>query len=129
MKILKQENWWVWLLLFIFTEGASMLILGALLDVYDKKEWYAQKKNWILAACLFIFPVFIMAAVFMIQISCQTAAKLGVKGSEYYLSPYVWLLLLIIPVIGWLLLTIMSVYIEIWTIVALYQGMGNKYAK
>ena len=42
MKILKKENWWVWLLLFLFSEGTSNLVLGALLDVYDKKAWYTK---------------------------------------------------------------------------------------
>ncbi|MDD3187010.1 MAG: hypothetical protein PHD02_00855 [Bacilli bacterium] len=129
MKILKQENWWVWLLLFIFSEGTSNVVLGALLGVFDKNAWYAKWKNWALGLICFIFPAFIMAAVFIIQITCLTAAKLNVKGSEYYLSPFVWLLLLIIPVIGWSLMMIMMAYIYIWTIVALYKGEGNKYAK
>lgn len=129
MKILKQENWWVWLLLTLFTQGSSTLVLGALLDVYDKKAWYAQKKYWIIGIVCLLFPAFIMMGVFMVQIMCLTAAKLGVKGSEYYLSPYVWLLLLIVPIIGWTLLAVMTIYIEIWIIVALYRGAGDRFAK
>ena len=68
-----------------------------------------------------------MLSVFMLQISCETAAKLGVKGSEYYLSPFVWLLLLIVPIIGWTLLTVMIIYIYVWTLVALYNGNGEKF--
>ena len=42
MKILKKENWWIWLLLLLFSQGSSTFVLGALLDVYDKKEWYTK---------------------------------------------------------------------------------------
>lgn len=129
MKILKQENWWIWLLLSLFSSGSSNIVLGVLLDVFDKKAWYANKKYWILGLICFIFPAVIMAFIFILQITCETAFKLNVKGSEYYLSPYVWLLLLIIPVIGWVLLSVMIIYLEIWILVALYKGMGDKYAK
>ena len=43
MKILKRENWWIWLLLMLFSSGSSNIVLGALLDVYDKNAWYANK--------------------------------------------------------------------------------------
>lgn len=129
MKLLKKENYWIWLLLFLFSNGTSNLCLGAMLDVFDKNAWYAKLKNWIIAAVLFIFPVFIMAFVFYVQITCETAKKLDVKGSEYYMSPFVWLLLLIVPVIGWVLFTILLVYLSIWIIVALYNGNGEKYIK
>ena len=127
MKILKRENWWIWLLLMLFSSGSSNIVLGALLDVYDKNAWYANKWYWIFGLLCFIFPAFIMLSVFMLQISCETAAKLGVKGSEYYLSPFVWLLLLIVPIIGWTLLTVMIIYIYVWTLVALYNGNGEKF--
>lgn len=129
MKILKQENWWVWLLLTLFSSGSSNLVLGALLDVYDKNAWYAKKKYWIIGLLCLFFPFTIMMMVLYLQITCQSAAKLGVKGSEYYLSPYVWLLLLIVPIIGWTLLIVLIIYLEIWTLVALYNGAGNKFAK
>lgn len=129
MKILKKENWWVWLLLTIFSSGTSTIVLGALLDVYDKNAWYAKWKNWLIGALCLFFPAVIMGYIFIIEITCKTACKLGVKGSEYYLSPYVWLLLLIIPIIGWSLLIVILIYLEIWTIVALYNGAGNKYSK
>jgi len=129
MKILKQENWWIWLLLMFFSSGSSNLVLGALLDVYDKNAWYAKGIYWLLGFLLFIFPFFIMIAVFTIQISAKTAARLNVAGKELYLSPYVWILCLIIPIIGWVMLLVMLCYIQIWTLVALYRGEGNKYAK
>lgn len=128
MKILKEDNWWIWLLLALFSSGSSTLVLGALLDVYDEKAWYANKWNWIAGLVCLIFPFFIMTLVFYLQITCKTAAKLDVKGSDYYLSPYVWLLLLIVPLIGWVLIFVLILYLHIWTLVALYDGNGNKYA-
>ena len=129
MKLLEQKNWWIWLLAFLFGNTVSTFMLGALLDVYDKNAWYANKRNWILGALFFIFPVFIMFAIFTIQITCEVANKLGVKGSEYYMSPFVWLLLMIIPIIGWTLLSVMALYLNIWTILALHSGAGEKYSK
>lgn len=127
MKILKQENWWIWLLLFFFSGGTSTIVLGALLDVYDKNAWYAKWYYWVLGFVCFIFPFYIMMVVFMLTITVKVAAKLDVPGSEIYLSPYVWILCLIIPFIGWTLLFIMYLYITIWTIVMLYRGSGEKY--
>lgn len=127
MKILKQENWWIWLLLFFFSGGTSTIVLGALLDVYDKNAWYAKWYYWVLGFVCFIFPFYIMMTVFMITITTKVSAKLDVPGSELYLSPYVWILCLIIPFIGWTLLFIIYLYITIWNIVMLYRGSGEKY--
>lgn len=128
MKILKKENWWVWLLLFIFSETTSTLVLGALLDVYDKKEWYTKWKNWVVGL-IFILPIFIMVYAFIIEITSKTAAKLKVKGHEYYLSPYVWIIFLIIPIVGWLAFIILYFYLNIAILVNLYKGEGEKYIK
>ncbi len=129
MNLLKKENYWIWLLLLIFTNGTSNIVLGAMVDVFDKKAWYAKPKNWIIGAIIFIFPVFIMAGIFYIQIICETAKRLNVKGSEYYMSPFIWLLLLIVPIIGWTLFTVMFIYLNIWIIVAIYEGNAEKYIK
>ena len=126
MKILKKENWWIWLILFLFSETTSTLVLGALLDVYDKKAWYAKWKNWIIGL-IFILPIIIMIYVFIIEITCKTASKLNVKGSEYYLSPYIWIILLIIPIIGWIAFSILYLYLNIAMLVNLYKGEGEKY--
>ena len=83
MSLLKRENYWIWLLLLLFSNGTSNICLGAMVGVFDKNAWYAKPKNWILGAVCFIFPVFIMASIFYIQILCETAKKLDVKGSEY----------------------------------------------
>ena len=96
MKLLKKDAWWIWLILFIFSEATSTLVLGALLDVYEKDAWYTKWYIWVLSL-IFIVPFVAAYYAFDIEITSKTAAKLGVKGSEYYLSPYVWIILIIIP--------------------------------
>lgn len=129
MKILKQENWWVWLLLFLFSGGCSPIVLGALLDVYDKKAWYAKWQYWVIGLLLCVFPAMIMLYVFYIQILCEAAAKLGVSGKEIYLSPYVWIILLIFPIFGWIFFFVMFIYLEVMCIVMLHRGAGEKYVE
>lgn len=129
MKILKKENWWIWLLLMFFSGGSDVFSLGALLDCYDKNCWYAKGKNWLIGFLCFIFPGLIMVMIFHIQILCLTAAKLEVKGKEIYLSPYIWLLCLIIPIFGWIIMITMFIYLHIYILVALHDGNGEKYVK
>ena len=126
MKILKKENWWIWLLLFLFSEGTSNLVLGALLDVYDKKAWYTKWYIWVIGLLL-IIPFGVMITAFTLEILSKTAAKLEVKGSEYYLSPYVWIILIIIPFIGWIVFVVLMLYLEIAILVKLHAGNGEKY--
>lgn len=42
MYLLKRENWWIWLLLAFLSGGSSILVLGALLNIYKKDAWYAK---------------------------------------------------------------------------------------
>ena len=126
MKILKRENWWIWILLTFFSSGSSTLVLGSLLDVYRKNAWYRKWYYWILGL-VFIIPFIIMMCMFYIEISCKTAAKLEVSGKEIYLSPYTWILCSIIPIIGWLIGIIMFIYIQVDIIYRIYLGNGEKY--
>lgn len=128
MKILKKENWWIWLLLFIFSDATSTVVLGALLDVYDKKAWYANWKYWLVGIIL-ILPFMVMVTAFSIEILCKTSAKLNVKGADYYLSPYIWIILLIIPFIGWVSFVILILYLNIAILINLYNGEGERYIK
>lgn len=122
MELLKKENWWIWLFLMIFGNGSATIVLAALLGLLKKKAWYANWKNWVLGLALLIFPAIVMFYILMIQTTSQVAAKLGVKGHEYYLSPYIWLLLVIIPIIGWLIMIILYLYLNISILIALYKG-------
>ena len=125
MHLLKRENYWIWVLLLFFSSGSHNLVLGALLDVYDKKAWYAKPKNWILGFVCFIIPFFIMIMVFYIEILCKVNAKLKTPGSEIYLSPYIWLLYLVVPILGWIIFLVQLVYLSIWPIVMLHRGNGE----
>ena len=126
MKLLKKENWWIWLILFIFSDATSTIVLGALLDVFDKKAWYTKWYVWVIGLVL-IIPISVMIVVFNIEITSKTASKLGVKGSEYYLSPYIWIILLIIPILGWVAFVSLILYLNIAILVKLYKGSGEKY--
>ena len=129
MDILKKQNWWVWLLLMFFSLGSDTFVLAALLGCYNKGAWYAKGKNWLLGFACFIVPGLIMVSIFHIQMLCETTAKLGVKGHEIYMSSYIWLLCLIVPILGWIVAISMFIYLHIYILVALYNGNGNKYIK
>lgn len=126
MKILKKENWWIWLLLLLFSGGSSSLVLGALLDVYRKDAWYTKWYYWVLGL-VFVFPFMIMICIFYLEIICKTAAKLEVSGKEMYLSPYIWIICVIVPILGWLFALILFIYIQVDIIYRLYLGNGEKY--
>lgn len=126
MKILKKENWWIWLLLTLFSSGSSTLVLGALLDVYRQNAWYKKWYYWVLGT-VFIIPVLVMFSIFYLEILCKTSAKLEVSGKEIYLSPYTWILCIIIPIIGWLFALIMFIYLHVDILYRLYIGNGEKY--
>lgn len=171
MKILKKDNAWIWLTLLLITMGTSTFVLGALLDVYDKKAWYyrwtEKLPKWLLKTLFIIFILgyigvmvleslfafgiikpftiesnpftlvlsllslilIVLILVFTIQILCKTSAKLNVQGKEIYLSPYIWLLCIIIPIIGWIVFIVLVLYLEIFNIVMLYKGEGEKFIK
>ena len=126
MKLLKKDAWWIWLILFIFSEATSTLVLGALLDVYEKDAWYTKWYIWVICLIL-IIPFIIVYNAFNIQITSRTAAKLDIKGYEYYLSPYIWIILIIIPFIGWGLFVILYFYLTISILIKLHDGNAEKY--
>lgn len=126
MDILKKENWWIWLLLLIFSGGSSTIVLGALLNVFDKNTWYCKWYIWVIGFVL-VLPFAVMLYTFQISLIAKTAAKLDVKGKDYYLSPYVWIILIIIPFIGWIIFGILYFYLIIDIIVKLHDGNGEKY--
>lgn len=67
--------------------------------------------------------------VFEIEIICEVNAKLKTPGSEIYLSPYIWILGLIIPIIGWIMIIVMLFYLHIWYLVMLSRGNGTNIGK
>lgn len=127
MSLLKKDNWLVCLFLMIFSQGLFAFVLAYFMKLYDKNAWYTKWQYWVFGALCCFFPIFIMFIVFNIQINVKLAESLGVKGKEIYTSPYAWILCLIVPVVGWSLLFVMMIYIEVFTIIELYKGSGEKY--
>lgn len=127
MNLLKKENWLACLLLNIISQGLFTFVLAYLMKVYEKDAWYKKWQYWVFGTLCFLFPVFIMLLVFQTQIMVKVASKLEVTGKEIYDNPYTWVICLIVPVIGWILLFVMIIYLEIFTVVALFKGNGEKY--
>lgn len=126
MNLLKRENWWVWLLLFLFSGGSSTITLAALLNVLDKNAWYAKWYIWVIGFVL-VIPFVFMVYILLIEMVSKCSAKLDIKGSEYYLSPYVWIILIIIPIVGWIAFIALFLYLNIKILIELNKGKGEKY--
>lgn len=127
MYLLKRNNWWSWLLFALGSSNVSVFFLGALLNVYEKNSWYAKWYFWILGIVFFLLPALIMFLVFYIQTLTKICKKLEVPGSEIYCLPYFWIICFIIPIIGWVFLTVLTIYLHIMYLFKLYQGKGERY--
>lgn len=128
-EMLRRDKWWFWLILLIFGGSAVLALIYALVieDVLDKDAWYGKWYYWLIGVMCCFLPALIMFAVFQFQILTKVCQKLEVPGSEIYTSPYTWMLCLIVPVLGWILLGVMILYLEIFSIVAIYRGNGEKF--
>ena len=127
MSLLKKENWIVCLILNLITQGFFTFILAYFLGIYEKEAWYKKWQYWVFGSLCLIFPVFIMLLVFTVQITVKVASKLDVPGKEIYDNPYTWVICLIAPIVGWIVLFVIVLYLELFTIVSLYKGNGEKY--
>lgn len=129
MQLLKKDYWFIWLLFYFITGSlAAFMFLGFLLNIYSSKSWYAKWQNWLLGL-VSIIGIPIMIIVFALETIIKIAAKLKVSGSEYYESPYIWILMVIIPIFGWMAFMITTLYLEIMILVALYEGKAEKFIK
>lgn len=128
MSLLKRENWWVWLLLWLMG-GFGNVLLCSILNIYEKDAWYTKWENWFIAAICFLFPFGIMFGIFILQSTCMVAAKLNVSGKEIYFTPYTWILCMIIPIIGWILAVVMVLYLDIEILIKLSQGEAEQYIR
>ena len=129
MDFLQKKNWFLSLIMMVLTQGLFSMILAYFLKVYEKERWYTKWQYWVVSGLFLFFPIFIVLAVFIVQISCQVAAKLNVPGERVYNTPYSWILCLVVPIVGWTLLIVMLIYIYVWPIVMIYKGEGEKYAE
>ncbi|MBR1718269.1 MAG: hypothetical protein IJ715_03255 [Bacilli bacterium] len=90
-------------------------------NIFKEDAWYCKWQYWTIATLCFVFPVFIMAFVFLIQTLCGLANHYKVSGSTIYNMPYSWILSLIIPFVGWALFIVMLLYINIFSIIKAFK--------
>lgn len=112
MGLLKKENWFIIFLMMIVTLGMYVVIPAYQLKLIEKNKWYSDYRYWLCGALMLIFPVFIMLLVFIIQMTVKLAKTLHVNGDFIYNNVYVWIILLIIPVVGWVLFIVMYIYLQ-----------------
>lgn len=148
MNLLKKPYGLLWLLLSLLTNNLSIFLLGGILNVYNKSAWYAKWYTWCIgflmgalllvnatlsshtfdpAYIAYIFvPNVLLIFIWNIEVSVKVSEKLGVPGKEIYGYPYSWILCIIIPVIGWILLLVMFIYTRYHYIIKIFEGTGEK---
>lgn len=126
MGLLKKENWIINLVMCIFTLGGYIVIPASLLNLYEKDEWYSNLKYWICGLIMLVFPVIIMLFVLAIQMTVKIAKLCKIDGENIYGNVYVWIILLIIPIIGWILFIVMYLYLHFFIILKIKDGALEK---
>ena len=88
-----------------------------------------KKEYWFICAILNIATLgcFNILIAYMLDLFDENAwyQKLNVPGCEIYATPYSWILCLIVPVLGWILLAVMLIYLNVWIVSYLYQGKAE----
>lgn len=121
--MLKKENWFIYFIMMIFTFGGYIIIPASQLKLFQKDKWYSNYKYWLFGALALFLPVFIMLVVLVIEMTVEVALKLKVDGSDIYGNPYVWIGLLIVPVIGWVLFLVMYIYLHFYIVINIKKGV------
>ena len=129
MDFLKRNNWWLCLIISLLTFGLFYIFLAKFMKLYDKDAWYMNKWYWIIGGLCLILPIIIMLLIFGIQMNCKVASELKVSGSKIYNTPYTWIGCVIIPVVGWVILFVMWLYVLVLPNIKLADGYGEKYIK
>ena len=114
MVKLKKRYFWIYLILNVISLGLFTFYIAYKLDLYDKDAWYHRWYYWVLGFILGIFPALVMFLVFSVKMGCLVSARLKVPGEEIYLPPYVWIVSLIIPILGWTVFIILYFYVHFW---------------
>lgn len=121
--MLKKENWFIYFIMMIFTFGGYIIIPASQLKLFQKDKWYSNYKYWLFGALALFLPVFIMLVVLVIEMTVEVALKLKVDGSDIYGNPYVWISLLIVPVVGWVLFLVMYIYLHFYIVINIKKGV------
>lgn len=111
MISIMKKNIFLSMLMMIFIPIIPLIALASELDLLDEKAWYYKWQYWFIASICLILPVFALLIVFIIELLVKVADKLKVSGSYVYTSPYFWILGLIIPVVGWIILIVTYIYL------------------
>lgn len=125
MRLLQKEKWWIWLISMIASSYVCIFLLGNVMEIYRKDAWYTKWQYWLVAFLCCVFPFVIMLEIFFIQSLAMVASRLSLPGREYYLSPYLWILCVIIPIFGWIAMFIGVFYLMIGIIIQLHHGKGE----
>ena len=121
--MLKKENWFIYFIMMIFTFGGYIIIPASQLRLFQKDKWYSNYKYWLFGSLALFLPVIIMLVVLVIEMTVEVALKLKVDGSDIYGNPYVWIGLLIVPVIGWVLFLVMYIYLHFYIVINIKKGV------
>lgn len=121
--MLKKENWFIYFIMMIFTFGGYIVIPASQLKLFQKDKWYSNYKYWLFGSLSLVFPVFIMLVILIIEMTVEVALKLKVDGSNIYGNPYVWIGLLIVPVVGWVLFLVMYIYLHFYIVINIKKGV------
>lgn len=127
MRLLKKKNWFFNLLFMCIGHIFYCLFLAKSMKLYKSSAWYSDYRYWFVAVLFFLFPVLVMFVIFALQMTCKVASALNVPGKEIYGYPYAWILCFIVPIVGWVLFLVMLIYLEVWIVVALVRGEGEKF--
>lgn len=126
MSLLKRENWWIYVLISFLSCGIFTFILATDMNLFEKDAWYSKWYYWVLGVAFFILPAIVMLIVLNIKMQCEICKKLHVTGEQYYGYPYLWLLSLIVPILGWATFIVMCLHVYFYPAIMIYQGEGEK---
>ena len=127
--MLKKQNWLIDLFMMIFTLGTYIVIPAYSLKLFEKGKWYSNYKYWLFGILLFFLPATIMLVILVIQMTVEVAKKAKIDGGYIYENPYVWIGLLIVPIIGWCLFIVMYLYLQFSIVLQIKKGVFNEIEK
>lgn len=127
--MLKKQNWVIDLFMMLFTFGTYIVIPAYSLKLFEKNKWYSNYKYWLFGTLMFLLPVIIMLIVLVIQMTVAVASKAKIDGSTIYENPYIWIGLLIVPIIGWCLFIVMYLYLQFSIVFQIKNGVFSEIEK
>lgn len=106
-----KKNIVVSLLMMIFIPIIPLIAISSEMGLLEEEAWYEKWYYWFFAAVCFLLPVIILFIIFLIEQLVKIANKLKIAGTDLYISPYFWILCVIVPLVGWILLLVTYIYL------------------